>query len=118
MKTTMGQRIKAARERIGLNQKEFAELLGKTPAAVCQFEKDQRQPRLACLNRITQILGVSTEYLLRGTLSVLEYADSTPPSREENEFEEIIRTCLALSPVRRRLALEILRLVQRMEDGS
>jgi DNA-binding transcriptional regulator YiaG len=47
-----GKDIAALRHALGLNLREFAELLGVTEAAVCYWEADKRRPRYPMMERL------------------------------------------------------------------
>lgn len=55
---TIGQRIKAARKKAGMTQKELAEKLGIPYQSIGQWENDQRNPKLETLQRISNALGI------------------------------------------------------------
>ena len=61
---TMGQLIKAARERAGMTQEELGKKIGVTGVAIMRYEKGQRQPRLAQLQAIASALGVPVQELI------------------------------------------------------
>lgn len=61
---TMGQLIKAARERAGMTQEELGKKIGVTGVAIMRYEKGQRQPRLAQLQAIAAALGVGVAQLM------------------------------------------------------
>ena len=56
---TTGQRIKAARKKVGLTQKELGERMGQSFQSIAQWENDLRNPKLETLQRIAAALGVS-----------------------------------------------------------
>jgi len=56
------RRITAARERLGLTQRELAERIEKTPSAVSQFEQGTISPDLDTIVRLSLALGVPTTY--------------------------------------------------------
>lgn len=60
---TTGQRIKTARKKEGLTQKELGEKLGITYQTVAQWENDLRNPKRETLQRIAAALGVSAQDL-------------------------------------------------------
>jgi len=60
---TIGTRIKSKREEMGISQKDLADMIGVTPAAVSQFEKGVKKPSSSVLATISRQLGVSTDYL-------------------------------------------------------
>lgn len=58
---TTGERIKEARKRAGLTQKELADKLGISYVGISQWENNQRNPKLETLQRIADALGVDVE---------------------------------------------------------
>lgn len=57
------ERIKIARQKKGISQKDLADLLGITQQAVSYYEKGSRIPDEQTLSVISDILNVPTEYL-------------------------------------------------------
>ena len=57
------ERIKIARQKKGISQKDLADLLGLTQQAVSYYEKGSRIPDEQILSVISDILNVPTEYL-------------------------------------------------------
>lgn len=55
---TTGQRIKEARKKAGLTQKELGQRLGVTYQTLAQWENDHRNPKPETLERIAEALGV------------------------------------------------------------
>lgn len=65
---SFGQNIKRLRKGLGLNQAEFADLIGMTPAAVCQYESGSRSPMLSTVLIIMKATGVKFEVLVKGLI--------------------------------------------------
>lgn len=63
-KTIFTERLKEARNNKGLTQKELADILGIKRTTYTNYEQSISNPNLETLVRITDILGVSTDYLL------------------------------------------------------
>jgi len=63
---TVGERIKWARERKELTQKELAKLAGKSRASIVQYEQDKIAAPLAVIEELADRLGVSPEFLAFG----------------------------------------------------
>ena len=65
---SISNRIKDLREETGLNQKEFAEILGHfSPDHLAKMERgDIKEPKYSHLIAIGAYCGVSTDYLLTG----------------------------------------------------
>lgn len=57
-------RIREAREKIGLKQKEVAEILNVTPATYSRYESGIIRPDPTMLLKISEILNTSVDYLL------------------------------------------------------
>ena len=58
-------RIAACREKLGLSQAEFAELVGTTEKYISELEKGKNHPDTLMLARLAEALKVSMEYLNR-----------------------------------------------------
>ena len=60
-----GQKLKEAREAKGYSQAELGELCGGVSrSSICRFENGSREPSLALLRVIAEVLGVRVEALL------------------------------------------------------
>ena len=55
---TIGERIKAARKKAGLTQKQLGEKMGISYQAVAQWENDLRNPKIETLRAIANALGM------------------------------------------------------------
>lgn len=55
---TTGQRIRTAREKAGMTQKELAQKLGIPYQSIGQWENGHRNPKLETMQRIATALGV------------------------------------------------------------
>lgn len=60
-----GEKLKTTRKEHGYSQEALAELLGMSRQAVCKWENSQGYPAIDTLVSISQILGVSVDYLLK-----------------------------------------------------
>jgi len=99
----VGPRLRLARERRGLSQKEVAEQAGAFISNLSCYEKGKRAPSLELFVAIARVLGVSTDYLL-GSLE--EYS-------AEEEIREIVNNLQQLPPQDRQLLAAVIRLVVR-----
>lgn len=54
---TTGERIKAARQAVGLTQEELGKRLGISGSSIAQYEMGHRKPKIETLNRIAAALG-------------------------------------------------------------
>lgn len=60
----IGEKVKDLRAARKLSQKELAQILQVTPAAICNMELNSRQPSLAMLLKLSNVFHVSVDYLL------------------------------------------------------
>ena len=60
----LGDRIRHARERVGLSQIELARRIGLSKNAMNSIEAGDADPRASRIVAIAQVLGVSTDALL------------------------------------------------------
>lgn len=93
---TLGNRLKAARKKTGLTQKEVGQYFGISGQAVSQWERDEVTPEIDKLGRLQRLLKIPAEWLLSG--------DGPPP--EQDEVSSLLDR---LDPASRRQALRILR---------
>lgn len=63
---TIGQRIRRARKRVGLNQGQLADRLGVTQPTVANWEAGVHDPRQLVLGKLAEALGVSLGWLAGG----------------------------------------------------
>ncbi len=62
---SLGERLKSARKRAGLNLRQLAGQVGVSAQAISKYERDLDAPGSAVLIRLSEALGVSLEWLLR-----------------------------------------------------
>jgi len=65
------RRLKDARESRQLKQADLAKRTGLQPSAISQFETGQREPSPENLKKLADALGVSTDFLLSGSESLV-----------------------------------------------
>lgn len=59
----VGQKIKNARKKAGLTQKELGDKLGVSYQMIAQYESDRRKPKIDTLRRICNALGITISEL-------------------------------------------------------
>ena len=59
----VSDRLKTAREKKGLTQREVAREIGVSQPAYCNFESGYKVPSLVIAKSISNVLGVSIDYL-------------------------------------------------------
>lgn len=64
--TALGKRLRSARKRAGLTQEQLAGKLSVSRQAVTKWEADKGMPDVGNLKRLSELLGVSVDYLLEG----------------------------------------------------
>ena len=57
-------RLKIAREKAGITQKELAEKLNIPPQMINRYENSDTEPRIGFVAKTAQILGVSADFLI------------------------------------------------------
>lgn len=62
--SSIGDRIRRARQDKGISQEELARLIDTTKSTISKYELDRREPRLETLQQISDALGVSIIELL------------------------------------------------------
>ena len=95
----LGARIAALRRSAGLSQAQLAAKLRISPSAMGMYEQGRREPSMDTLVALSQILQVSTDYLLTGTptqqestslnqmlLNRIEAADQRLEGRKDRPF--------------------------------
>ena len=60
----LGERLKAARKKAGLTQKQVSSAIGVTESTYCGYETGKRQPDATRIKQIASALGISGDYLL------------------------------------------------------
>lgn len=68
----LGKRIRSRRERRGLKQSDLAAALRVSPQAVSKWERGENAPDITVLVPLSQLLDVSVEWLLGGSVAERE----------------------------------------------
>lgn len=66
-RSTFGERLLALLHEQHLNQKQLAQKVGVTEAAMSHYIKGDRVPRSTILAKIAAELGTTSDYLMKGT---------------------------------------------------
>lgn len=96
--TTFGERLRLAREAVGLTQERLADLLGVDQVQVSKWERGNTQPRMERLQRIGAAVGF-LDWLLTGEGKAPNHARKTGLPIEEDAVERPLR---ATQPKRKR----------------
>ena len=66
----IGKRIKEARQRAGLTQKELSKLVGVTPSAITNYENEVSHPKEPVLYQLMQVLAVDANFFFQDEVAV------------------------------------------------
>lgn len=69
---TLGQRLKAARTRIGMTQEELAEAMLTTKSMISYYENDHGDMKQSMIAEFADVLGTTVEYLICGAFKTPE----------------------------------------------
>lgn len=97
-KTTLGLRIREARQAKGFSRQILAEKVGTGEVYLGEIERGIKVPSLSTFIRIVDALDLSADYLLRDEL----------PSGKEYVLNEITQKLQHLTPKQRKTAADIL----------
>lgn len=64
----LGARVREKRQRLGLTQEQLAELCNISPSYIGIIERGDKKLSVETLVKLSRILGVSTDFLLRDSL--------------------------------------------------
>ena len=111
----IGGVIKALRLKRGLSQEALALAVDTATSNLSRIERGQRAPSLDLLERLAEALDTRVS-----TLFALAEASHTEASSETGDQHDMdIRSqCLTLTPDNRRIALEVLRAINRVQAGA
>lgn len=79
MYDSIGKRIKAAREALGLSQYDLAQRLGVNQSTVALWEKDRTTPRHDKVDQLSRILILTREFILFGSSPAGESSNASVP---------------------------------------
>ena len=85
----LADKIMTLRKKAGWSQEELAEKLGVTRQSISKYEGAQSIPDLDKILKLSEIFGVTTDYLIKDELEEEEYASS---QMQENESESTTLT--------------------------
>lgn len=91
------ERIVALRKKCGMSQEQLAERLGLTRQTISKWETAQSTPELAYIVQLSEIFGVSTDFLLKGICD--EAQNNNAQSSAHKAEEGIDRRYKAMIPV-------------------
>lgn len=96
----IGERIKHIRKESGVTQKQLAEKLGMTQAAIVQFESEKSNPKIDTLKKIANALNVSVTDFLDDGESITEIGENghiAHIGKYENLYDSSLQQFVALA---------------------
>lgn len=72
---SIGQAIKELRKRSGINQKDFAKMIGVSANALCSIETSRTEPSTSTLKKIAKALDISLPLLLLSFVSADDFPE-------------------------------------------
>lgn len=87
---SFGNRLKKARSKAGLSQKELAARLGTTPQNLAQYENGKRNPKKETLAKMADALDMGYTYAKNGEPYFYCFVDAVEPQNSSNNcFNEL-----------------------------
>lgn len=74
---TFGEKLQSQRRLKGMSQEELAEKLSVTRQTISKWELDQSTPELEFIARLSDIFGVSTDYLIKNDVAAENVTDKS-----------------------------------------
>jgi len=116
--------IKKLRKKKQLSQKKLAEILSVHQSAVAQWETGRTNPDMSLLILLSNVFGVSTDYLLGITDNPTPYAEikgSNMPNSNEWELvspqeKEVLEMIKSLSPEDNAKAEEYIKMLKTLSE--
>lgn len=91
-KKTIGSFIAILRKANGLTQKELADKLGISDKAVSRWERDETAPDISLIPTLADILGVTTDELLRGErITDISFDGTRTSERSEKQIKTLLK---------------------------
>lgn len=104
----MGKRIQNRRKQLALTQERLAEMMNVSIQMVSNLERGNKAIRIDNLINLSQILDISTDYILTGKattddMDALTARIARLPARERNMVEMLVEYCLTENPPQEKL---------------
>lgn len=85
-----GLRIREAREAKGMSQKMLSIKLGKSQTTISGWENEAKKPGIETIEKLADIFGVTTDYLLGRTEAPITLHTTNTPYMQVTPFEKDI----------------------------
>jgi SOS-response transcriptional repressor LexA len=114
MAITIGDRFKALRTEIGLNQSELAREIGANPSIISDIERGDKEPSKKIISALILKHSVNSNWLLTGYGDMFVQDQAPEKSRLEQDLDEIIATHPQFAAIEERLT----RIERRLDRGT
>ena len=108
----IGRRIQQSREQAGLTQEELAERIDRSTQFISTIERGLAGPSLETVIHLCEVLGTSTEWILRGRALL----------PDSNLLASVMEKLSGLSPAQLllvdRMTSDLIKLLQMKESGD
>ena len=104
----IGKRIQNRRKQQGYTQEQLAEMMNVSIQMVSNLERGNKAIRIDNLINLSQILDISTDYILTGKataddMDALTARIAQLPAKDRNMVEMLVEYCLAENPTQEKL---------------
>ena len=106
---TVGDRIRKIRDKTGLTQTGFGELVGLEQRTISDYERGVSQPGVGRLYLIAEKFNVNPKWLINGVGEPYKQSEVDAATKERIEREHIRRLFSELSPKTQEIILDVLR---------
>lgn len=94
---TFGEKVKAERTKLGLNQDELAEKIGVTRRVICSYENDKSRPRgMDRYKKLAEALNLNLNYLLSEDEAFVANAEDKYGHRGARQAKELMEEVTGL----------------------
>lgn len=94
---TFGEKVKAERTKLGLNQNELAEKIGVTRRVICSYENDKSRPRgMDRYKKLADALNLNLNYLLSEDEAFVANAEDKYGHRGARQAKELMEEVTGL----------------------
>ncbi len=112
---SFGSRLRELRTSAGLTQAELAQRLNRSKANISKYEKDDLEPNLDTLVAISEIFGVSIDFMLKGPAPATLTGTSLSAPQVSKDIAAIIEYYDSLSSDGRDKAREYIEMLKDKE---
>ena len=97
MELEIGVKIKTARQNAGFSQEQVAEALGVSRQTISNWENEKTYPDIVSVVKMSDLYGVSLDYLLKGEISMNSYLNYLEESTNTVKSKNKLSTTILIS---------------------